>query len=172
MRCGNQTATQSGTVRRSRHRYSSHRPGMCEREPGGDGLFRGSALASVQTVRHGPLWCRETRCSTVKRSPWLSARQRDADVCRMNRHVNPYTGSVCLFVVSSGGEQSDGEITAPQDCWDLRRQRETGMISWICGASKHSPWTSLNLVDAATDVARKQPDFEPSVLFTENERSH
>ena len=124
MRCGNQTATQSGTVRRSRHRYSSYRPGMCERQPGGDGPLRGSPGMSVQTVRHEPLWCRATRCSTVKRSAWLSARQRDADFRRMNRHVNPYTaGSVCLFVVSSGGEQSR-EITAPQDCWDLRRQRD------------------------------------------------
>ena len=44
----------------------------------------------------------------MKRSPCLSARQRDADFRRMNRHLNPNTaGSVCLFVVSSGGEQSD-----------------------------------------------------------------
>ena len=81
---------------------------------------------------------------------------------------------LCLsFLLSHlAGSNRTGEITAPQDCWDLRRQRETGMISWICGASKYSRWASLNLVDVATDVARRQRDFEQRALFMENDRSH
>ena len=61
VRCGNQTATQSGTVGRSRLRYSSYRPHICEHEQGGDGPLRTCALASASRQSD------TNRCGAVQR---------------------------------------------------------------------------------------------------------